>query len=184
MMYLRHVYWRNQRNSKALGGFFPLSDIFLWILGIDLRILIIFVFTYHTNDSVIQRYKVYDEFSKESSRSPCWSDCRFAITWRVPWWWLKEVTKKHGVGYINGKDFGTIDSLMKKPRLCSSVRIIFWISRRQCEKSLYTYQIPIRIYMSKCIYLRWRRQHAASSRVCRNVGFACKTRSKRDGWTP
>ena len=39
-------------------------------------------------------------------------------------------------------------------------------------------------YMSNCIYLRWWRQDVTSSRVCGNVGFACKTRSKRDGGTP
>ena len=36
-------------------------------------------------------------------------------------------------------------------------------------------------HMCNCIYLRWWRQDVASSRVCGNVGFACKTRSKRDG---
>ena len=40
------------------------------------------------------------------------------------------------------------------------------------------------IYMSNCIYLQWWRQDVPSSRVCGNVGFACKTRSKRDGGTP
>ena len=37
------------------------------------------------------------------------------------------------------------------------------------------------LHMSNWIYLlRWWRQYVASSRVCGNVGLACKTRSKRD----
>ena len=52
---------------------------------------------------------------------------------------------------------------------------LFWSN--SCQK-------PINIHMSNCIYFRWWRQDVASSRVCGNVGFACKTRSKRDGGTP
>ena len=37
------------------------------------------------------------------------------------------------------------------------------------------------IHMSKCIYLLWWKEDVASSRVWANVGFTCKTRSKRDG---
>ncbi len=39
-------------------------------------------------------------------------------------------------------------------------------------------------YMSNCGYLLWWKDDVAYSRVRGNVGFTCKTRSKRDGGTP
>ena len=39
-------------------------------------------------------------------------------------------------------------------------------------------------YMSNCVYLFWLKEDVAFSRVWANVGFTCKTRSKRDGGTP
>ena len=38
--------------------------------------------------------------------------------------------------------------------------------------------------LSNCVYLLWWKEDVASSRVWANVGFTCKTRSKRDGGTP
>ena len=52
------------------------------------------------------------------------------------------------------------------------------------EMKVFSVEIPPNKYMSNCIYLQWWRQDVGSSRVCGNVGFACKTRSKRDGGTP
>ena len=39
----------------------------------------------------------------------------------------------------------------------------------------------IYIYMSNCVYLLWWKEDVAYGRVWANVGFTCKTRSKRDG---